>query len=159
MNQQIAAAIAAHDKLTSAAADLQGSRVWARAEELDLYKNEMRELIVANEAEVKFAENDGKTVEEIGALYAKLAERVRALEAKKPAALTDAENDELDRLIAAHAAAYEEWADVSYNLRNAARKNADLRRAVLLEKNLPTDLMRQIRRDGERFPGSVIFYA
>lgn len=158
MNKQIAIVIAAAAKLDAAAAALYDSRVWARASALDDYKNEMRSLLDDNEETVEFAKNEGKAVEEMGALYARLAAKVKALEAKKPAALTSAEHEQMDRLLSAHDEARAEWADVSYSIRCAARKNADLRRSILLEKQFPAELAHEIRREAERSPSSAMFY-
>ena len=157
MNKQIALVIAAAN-LTRAAEALHGSRVWARAEALDGYKREMRELLDDNEDVVHHAENEGKSAEEMAALYARLAAKVRALEAKKPTELTYQENVDLDNLIAAHREAHEHWVDVAYTIRCDARKNADLRRAILLEKKFPSDLAHNIRQDEKRSPGSAMFY-
>ena len=158
MNKQIAAVVAAHSNLTRAAEALHGSRAWCKAEALDNYKREMRELRDENEDVVYHAESEGKSSEEMAALYARLADRVRALEAKKPAELTAQENVDLDNLIAAHREAHEHWVDVAYSIRCAARKNADLRRSILLEKQFPADLAHNIRRDAERSPSSAMFY-
>lgn len=159
MNKQIALVIAAAAKLDATAAALYDSRVWAQASALDDYKREMRELLDDNEDVVYHAENEGKSIEEMAKLYARLAAKVKALEAKKPADLTDQENVELDNLLAAHRDAHEHWVDVAYAIRCPAQKNADLRRAILLEKQFPADLAHNIRRDAERSLGSAMFYA